>query len=95
MAKAKNASSASSASSSDSGYRLLFGCPQMVRDLLVGYAPGKWLEDVDFSTLTRVNGSYVAEDEKQRHDDMVWRVKIGGRWLWVYVILEFQSEVDS
>ena len=80
--------------SSDTDYKLLFSCPEIVRDLLIGYAPGKWLEDADFSTLTHVNGSYVSEAGKQRHDDVVWRVKIGGRWLWVYIILEFQSESD-
>ena len=88
MAKSKPASS-------DTDYKLLFSCPEIVRDLLIGYAPGKWLEDADFSTLTHVNGSYVSEAGKQRHDDVVWRVKIGGRWLWVYIILEFQSESDT
>ena len=77
--------------SSDSGYKLLFSVPEMVRDLLIGYVPGKWLKDVDFSTLVHVSGSYVSESGKQRHDDRVWRVNIGGRWLWVYIVLEFQS----
>jgi predicted transposase YdaD len=66
----------------------------MVRDLLVGYVPGRWLEDADFSTLAHVNGSYVSKSERQRHDDQVWRLKIGGRWLWVYIVLEFQSGSD-
>ena len=26
---------------------------------------------------------------------MVWRVRLQGRWLWVYLVLEFQSEPDS
>ena len=43
----------------------------MVRDLLIGYVPGKWLKDVDFSTLVHVSGSYVSESGKQRYDDRV------------------------
>jgi hypothetical protein len=82
------------ASSSDSDYKLLFSCPEVVRDMLTGYAQGKWLNDADFSTLVHVNGSYVSESGRQRHDDVVWRMKIGERWLWVYIILEFQSESD-
>ena len=78
----------------DTGYKLLFSHPEMVRDLLVGYVPGEWVADADFSTLEHMNGSYVSESERQRHDDMVWRVKVKGRWLWVYLILEFQSEPD-
>ncbi len=66
----------------------------MVRDLLIGYMPGEWLKEADFTSLKRVNGSYVSEKEHQRHDDMVWRLKVGQQWVWVYLLLEFQSEPD-
>ncbi|MDR1728688.1 MAG: Rpn family recombination-promoting nuclease/putative transposase [Acidobacteriota bacterium] len=81
--------------SSDRAYKILFICPEVVRDLIVGYAPGEWRKDADFSTLTRVGASYVSEDEKERHDDLVRRVKVAGRWLWVYIMLEFQSQPDQ
>jgi predicted transposase YdaD len=75
----------------DTSYKQLFSCPEMMRDLLIGYVPGKWLENADFSTLTQVGASYVSATGQQRHDDMVWRIDIGGRWLWVYLLVEFQS----
>lgn len=78
----------------DTGYKLLFSHPEMVRDLLIGYMPGEWLKDADFTSLKRVNGSYVSDKELQRHDDMVWRLKVGQQWVWVYLLLEFQSEPD-
>ncbi len=78
----------------DSGYKLLFAHPEMVRDLLRDWVPGEWIAEADFATLERVNGSYVAESNKQRHDDMVWRLRLKERWLWVYLVLEFQSESD-
>ena len=78
----------------DSDYKLLFSNPDMVRDLLRDWVPGKWIAEADFSTLERINGSYVAENQKQRHDDMVWRLRLKDRWLWVYLVLEFQSESD-
>jgi len=65
-----------------------------VRDLLTGYVPGEWITEADFSTLERINASYVSETLKQRHDDLVWRVRMQDRWLWVYLLLEFQSEPD-
>ncbi|MCX7814855.1 MAG: Rpn family recombination-promoting nuclease/putative transposase [Tepidimonas ignava] len=43
----------------------------------------------------RVNASYVTASEKQRHDDMVWRLKVGPRWVWVYLLLEFQQEPEA
>lgn len=78
----------------DTSYKQLFSCPEMMRDLLIGYVPGKWLESADFSTLTQVGASYVSTTGQQRHDDMVWRIDIGGRWLWIYTIIEFQSTPD-
>ena len=84
-----------SAHSHDSGYKQLFSHPQMVRDLLLGFVPGPWRERADFSSLERVNASYVSESDRQRHDDMVWRLKVGEQWVWVYLLLEFQSEADA
>jgi predicted transposase YdaD len=78
----------------DTSYKALFSCPELVRDLLRGYVSGKWLEQADYASLTRINASYVARSDKQRHDDMVWRIDIGGQWLWVYMLLEFQSDPD-
>ena len=78
----------------DTSYKALFSCPELVRDLLRGYVPGKWLEKADYSTLKKINASYVARSDKQRHDDMVWRIDVGGQWLWVYLLVEFQSEPD-
>lgn len=78
----------------DTGYKLLFSHPEMIRDLLLGFVPGDWVKEADFSTLEHVNGSYVSDSERQRHDDMVWRLKVRDRWLWVYLILEFQREPD-
>lgn len=80
----------------DSGYKLLFSHPEMVRDLLTGFVHGEWLKDADFSTLTPVHGSYVTQtaDPEQRHDDLVWKIRINDRWLYVYLLLEFQSSSD-
>ncbi|MFA5495371.1 MAG: Rpn family recombination-promoting nuclease/putative transposase [Porticoccaceae bacterium] len=60
----------------DTGYKLLFSHPEMIRDLLLGYVPGEWIQDADFATLEHINGSYVSESERQRHDDRVWRVRV-------------------
>jgi hypothetical protein len=60
----------------------------------LAYVPGDWIADADFATLERINASYVSETLKQRHDDVVWRVKLKDRWLWAYLVLEFQSEPD-
>lgn len=78
----------------DASYKWLFSEPRLVEDLLRAYVPGPW-DQADFSTLERVNASYVDPSETQRHDDMVWRLRVGQRWVWVYLLLEFQQEPEQ
>jgi predicted transposase/invertase (TIGR01784 family) len=79
----------------DSSYKYLFSIPEMVRDLVLGFIPDDWLHSLDFTTLEKVSGSYVSEDFKQREDDVVWRVKVGEDWVYLYLLIEFQSSVDK
>jgi len=76
----------------DHSYKLLFGHPRMVRDFLEGFVRGKWVEQLDFSTLERVSDHYVSDDLRTRADDIVWRVRYGEHA--VYLLFEFQSEVE-
>ncbi len=79
----------------DAAYKRLFSRPGMVRDLLRGFAARDWSGALDFASLTPLPASYVSRDLRQRHGDLVWRVRFGGeRWLYLVLLLEFQSGVD-
>lgn len=78
----------------DSGYKLIFNHPVMIQDLLMGFVKEDWVRQLDFTTLEKVNNSYVADDLRDRVDDIVWKVRWGAGWLFIYLILEFQSTVD-
>jgi predicted transposase YdaD len=79
----------------DCGYKLLYSHVALVRDLLVGFVPGPWVHELDLSTLERSSGSYVSDDLRERADDIIWRVRWGRDWLYVYLLLEFQSSIDE
>ncbi|MDZ4220055.1 MAG: Rpn family recombination-promoting nuclease/putative transposase, partial [Methylobacter sp.] len=81
--------------SHDSSYKFLFSTPELVRDLIFGFIPDEWLHSLDYSTLEKVPGHYVSEDFRQREDDIVWRVKVGEDWVYLYILLEFQSRIDK
>lgn len=83
------------ANTHDTGYKFLFSNPELVRDLILGFVPDEWLQRLDYSTLERVPGSYVTEDFRSRADDIIWRVKVGGEWIYLYLLIEFQSRVDK
>ena len=79
----------------DHGYKLLFSHPRMVEDLVRGFVPGGWVEELDFASLERVPASYVGEELEGRASDLVWRLRRRGEgWIYVYLLIEFQSTVD-
>jgi len=79
----------------DSSYKFLFSNPELVRDLVMGFIPDEWLHSLDYTTLEKVPCSYVTDDLKQREDDIVWKVKVSGEWVYLYILMEFQSSVDK
>jgi hypothetical protein len=83
----------------DPGYKRLFSHPQTVEELLRGFLGEDWVRGLDFSTLERVDRSFVSDDLRARHGDLVWRLRWrsgteGGGWLYLYLLLEFQSTSD-
>ena len=78
----------------DAAWKLLFSFPEMVRDLLAGFVPRGWVEDLDLSTLGRGFASHVSDHLQQRHGDRVWRVPFRGQPRDAMVLLECQSTVD-
>ena len=78
----------------DASYKLLFSPPELVRDLVLGFIPDEWLHSLDYRTLEKIPGSYVTDDLRHRADDVVWRVKVGPEWVYLYILIEFQSKVD-
>jgi hypothetical protein len=66
----------------------------MVADLIRGFVREDWAQALDFDTLERVREIGVSHDLREREDDIIWRLRWGERWLYVYLLLEFQSTVD-
>ena len=66
----------------------------MVRDLLEGFAAREWSGDLDFATLVPLSADYVSEDLQRRHGDLVWKVRFRDRWLYLMLLLEFQTTVE-
>lgn len=81
--------------SHDHSYKHLFSHREMVADLLTGFVNQHWVQELDLASLEKLNASYVSDDLRERADDVVWRVRFRDQWLYVYVLLEFQSTVDN
>jgi len=79
----------------DHSYKLMFSHKQMVRDLLTGFVNEAWVEQLDFNQMEQVSGTYITDELRDREDDMIWRIWWRDRWLYVYLLLEFQSSEDK
>nr|MCU0756489.1 Rpn family recombination-promoting nuclease/putative transposase [Xanthomonadales bacterium] len=80
----------------DASYKRLYAHAELVADLLRCCVREPWVQQLDFTTLERVNGSHVDQKLQQRHQDVIWRLRWSGtdRWVYVYLLLEFQSKPD-
>lgn len=81
----------------DRGYKRLFSQPKLVEELLRGFLSGDWIDLLDFGTLEKVGNSFVSDDLRERHSDLIWRLRLRGEgdgWVYLYLLLEFQSTSD-
>ena len=78
----------------DASYKSIFAQRRAVADTLHGVARDL-LQYLDLSTLERLPTSFVTEHLGQRHADMLWRIRASDEtWLYLLVLIEFQSTVD-
>ncbi len=81
----------------DKSYKKLFTHPEMIRDLLKGFVDAPFVHELDFSTAEKYNAEFTTHKRlKRRASDIVWKVKhkTEDQWLYIYILLEFQSKPD-
>jgi predicted transposase/invertase (TIGR01784 family) len=78
----------------DSGYKKLFSNHEFVRQLLTGFVNEEWITNIEYSTLERIDKSFVSDEFAERESDLIYKAKYAGRDLYIFILLEFQSTVD-
>ena len=82
----------------ETGYKDLFHDPELVQQLIEGFAPPSVAALMDFTTLSDQGGNAITPLFNEWFEGKVWFVAVSQdgveRPLCVYLLLEFQSTVD-
>ena len=78
----------------DENYKKIFAFPRVIEDLLRAFVPGDWLQEVNFATLDKLSTEYISDELLKRHGDNVWRMRLRKNWLYLLLLVEFQSTDD-
>ena len=78
----------------DKRYRYLFSHPLFVQRLLTSFVDQPFVQHLDFSTLERVNASFVSPDFERRESDIIWKIAFQGKPVYIFLLMEFQSSPD-
>lgn len=78
----------------DSGYKKLFSNRTIFQQLIETFISESWVQELDFSTAETLDKSFVADHYKETESDLIYKIKLRGKTIYIYVLLEFQSKVD-
>ena len=72
----------------DALFRGVFGDPQRAAELLRSVLPEDVIAAVEWSSLHRIDTSFVDEDLRDHQADLLFRARINGRVGYLYVLFE-------
>ena len=83
------------ANDNDKRYKKIFSNPFVVEELLLYFVHEGFVKDLDFSTLERLDKSFVTEKFQEKESDIIYKVNFKGNEIYIYLLIEFQSTVDK
>ena len=79
----------------DSGYKKLFSNRTIFRQLLETFVNQEWVHSLDFDKCEPLDKSFISEHYKETESDLIYKVQFHDREVYIYILIEFQSTVDS
>jgi predicted transposase/invertase (TIGR01784 family) len=78
----------------DSGYKKLFSNKVIFRQLIETFVKEDWVKDVDFDSCQTVDKSFVSDQYKKTESDIIYKLKIKDKEIYIFILIEFQSTVE-
>lgn len=78
----------------DSGYKKLFSNRTIFQQLIETFITEAWVKELDFSQCETLDKSFITDHYKETESDLIYKLKLRRKTVYIYVLLEFQSKVD-
>lgn len=78
----------------DALFKATFSAPERAAELLRGALDPALAASIDWSSLALAPGSFVDEQLRSRHADLLFRVRLGAHTIHPYILLEHKSTPD-
>ena len=78
----------------DETYKLIFSQRAAVEELVCHFVGEDLADELDFATLEALPTDRISGGLVQRQVDLLWKIRFRGSWLYLLILLEFQSESD-
>ena len=78
----------------DETYKLIFSQRAAVEELVRNFVGEDLADELDFDTLEALPTDRISGSQVKRQLDLLWKIGFRGGWLYLLILLEFQSESD-
>ncbi|MDE2984922.1 MAG: Rpn family recombination-promoting nuclease/putative transposase [Gemmatimonadota bacterium] len=78
----------------DETYKLIFSQRAAVEEVVCNFVGEDLGDELDFDTLEALPTDRISGGLVQRQVDLLWKIRFRGSWLYLLILLEFQSESD-
>jgi predicted transposase/invertase (TIGR01784 family) len=78
----------------DAAYKKLFSNRTIFRQLIETFITEAWVKELDFSQCETLDKSFITDHYKATESDLIYKIKLHRKTVYIYVLLEFQSKVD-
>jgi predicted transposase/invertase (TIGR01784 family) len=78
----------------DAAYKKLFSNRTIFQQLIETFITEAWVKELDFTACETLDKSFVADHYKETESDLIYKLKLRGKTVYIYILLEFQSKVD-
>ena len=78
----------------DKGYKRILAQKKNFLSFLQTFVQAEWVSEITEESLTLIDKEFIPKDFKEREADIIYSVKLNGKEVIFYCLLELQSSVD-